>query len=123
MITVGNTFLVPSGPGGNHLFFVVIGPINIEGEPPGQFLLVNATSNSNDTACIIQPNDHPFIKHESYIAYRYARMETAADLQRKIGSLFIQRENCSPELLKKIIEGAKKSKYLRRDIKAILFEL
>lgn len=45
MIATGKTFLVPSGPAGHHLFFIVLGPIIVPmgGKEP-QFISVNATT-------------------------------------------------------------------------------
>jgi len=120
-ISIGKTFLVPSGAA-KHLFFIILGPVDIEYGQKQQFISVNATtirdSIDYDGSCILNPGDHPFIKHKSYINYRYARTDTAEHLKKM---LLDAHDDCSHELLRRIIEGAKKSRYIRRDLK-LLFE-
>lgn len=122
MIATGKTFLVPSGPG-HHLFFIVLGPIIMPmgGKEP-QFVSVNATTIKEnlpfDDACILNPGDHPFIRHKSYISYRYARVDTMGHLE-KMKDIWIPHEDCSPEVLERIVAGAKRSRLVRRDLKLL----
>jgi hypothetical protein len=63
--SIGDTFTL--GPSG-HLWVVITHP---EG-PKGQFIMVNVTSLRSytaDTTCILHDGDHPFIHHDSVIAY------------------------------------------------------
>ena len=125
MISVGQTFLVPSGKSGAHLFFIILGPVDIEYSQKQQFLYVNVTTIREnlpyDDACIIRVGEHPFITHESYIAYRHARLDSMRDLEKVCGTVWRQHANCSEQLLSRIREGAKKSRFMRRDLKK-LFE-
>lgn len=125
MISVGQTFLVPSGKSGAHLFFIILGPVDIEYSQKQQFLYVNVTTIREnlpyDDACIIRVGEHPFITHESYIAYRHARLDSMRDLEKVCGTVWRQYANCSEQLLNRIREGAKKLRFMRRDLKK-LFE-
>lgn len=127
MIRVGQTFFIPTG-GKEHLFFVVLGPLDLEDSPKQQFLLVNATTVREndpqfDDSCVLQVGDHPFIKHASYIAYRSARLEAARHIESVLGTVFRPGEDCSKEVLQRIIEGAKKSRRLRRDLKDLFCKI
>ncbi len=123
MISVGKTFLMPSGQNKEHLFFVILGPVDIEFLPRQQFLLVNATSIRPDIpyddACILNAGDHPFINTTSYIAYRYARLETKNHLEQLLGIVLKPHADCSPELLERIIDGARKSRQIRKELKVL----
>lgn len=79
-------FRVPSGPNEqSHLFVVLTDPAKHVG-----LIMVNATScypgAYADPSCYLHPGDHPFIKHQSYIAYARARYVTKARLGIEIAS-------------------------------------
>ncbi|MBP3367024.1 MAG: hypothetical protein J6K96_08575 [Treponema sp.] len=80
-------------------------------------------SRYQDASCIIQPGEHPFIKHTSFVNYRYAKVISFAKIFNGLRNhIFLRKEDVSEELLKKIQEGAKRTKYLSREHK-IWFEL
>lgn len=123
----GQCMLIPSGGNGyKHLFTVVIDPVILPhagGHPI--VVLVNFTSIRDNApyedACVVQAGEHPFIRHRSYVTYRYARIESVErikDLLKK--GVFVEKEPCSPELLEKILQGALKSKLISREIKRII---
>jgi hypothetical protein len=122
--TPGQTLLIPSGPG-HHLFFLVLGPVIVPGHGPApKMALVNATSIklglSHDTACELGVADHPFIKHPSFIAYRYLRVEDSAHIQSMVvQSVWKLGQPCTAELLKKIMTGALQSRLISREYKAL----
>jgi len=70
MINIGDTFYITS-PHNNttHLFVVISKP-----NESNKVLLVNITTyrTGKDTACSLQPGDHPFIKTKSIINYAEA---------------------------------------------------
>jgi hypothetical protein len=79
------TLLIPSGnANGNHLFVILNDPIQIDGYPKDMCCMVGVTTQypnvHYDPACLLPPGCHPFIQHDSYAAYRYARLEPAAHL-------------------------------------------
>lgn len=89
--------------GAKHCYFVIT-PIDSD----GNVVVVNCSSyrgtKQDDTTCILNPGDHPFITHTSYIAYRFAKMMKYSDVQ-KLNPV----RDVSKELYEKIREGAKNS--------------
>lgn len=84
---VGATFcLRPSLSQAEHLFFVLNNPMDFEGLPKQSCLLVNASTPNgrHDTTCIIPAQCHPFIGHDSFMYYRYARIEKADFLEANV---------------------------------------
>jgi hypothetical protein len=100
MIRPGQTFLVPSGPRGNHLFIVALGPMVLPqyGRQP-HFVLVSATTIydgiPHDDACLLRPGDHPFILHDSYIFYQQTRLEPVEHVEHHGMRGKIVPKNCS----------------------------
>ena len=88
------TLLIPSGlandPDRKHLFVLLTNPIEAPDFNEKQVLLVNIASAPNglpyDSTCILQPGDHRFIKHKSYVYYAKARIEAANALLRGVKS-------------------------------------
>ena len=112
------TLLIPSGPAHDldrkHLFVVLNNPIespNLQGK---QVLLVNIASEPNglpyDKTCIIQPAEHKFIKHESYVFYAKARIEATDGLLRGVKSgKLIPHEVMDHVLVQRISDGLRQS--------------
>lgn len=91
--------------GGNHFWVVISAPRN------GKILAVNVTDarNAPDSPCQINCGDHPEITKPSVIFYRKSREFDAAmvDAQIADGRAVRKLADCSPELLQRIIDGAK----------------
>jgi len=94
------TILKPSG-NKEHLFVILTDECAEKNH-----LLVNFSSIHegvyHDDACVVNPNEHPFIKHPSYIEYRKAETVKASHL---IRCDFIQKEDVSSDLFKRICDG------------------
>lgn len=124
----GSCLLVPSGPAGDHLFTVALGPKRLAGYgPEEQVVIVSFTSIKaglhHDDACEIAVGDHPFIVRESYIYYREPRIYPATMVRQKVESgEWTEREPCSEDLIRKVLEGFRKSKRLPRHFNDILDE-
>ncbi len=74
-----------------------------------------------DESCLLNPGDHPFIRHESFVDYRFTRIESAEHIDARVADgSFDLKEPCSPELIKRIIDGAIKSKRISREYKLLL---
>ena len=121
----GQTFLVPSGPTGLHLFVLVLGPVVLPdyGSSP-QVAMVSATTIRSgvphDNACELQPGEHPFIQHRSFIAYRYLRIDSGAHVADMVDkAVWWPREPCSQELLQRIIDGVCQSRLAPREFKQL----
>lgn len=122
--SAGSTLLIPSGRDGNHMFIVLCDPSEFEGYARRSCICVNVCTvrlGPYDHACILPPGCHPFIKNESYIAYRYARIDPAAHLERAVASnTFIPLEPISPGLLAQVRDGAGRSREIPRFLKSLL---
>jgi hypothetical protein len=68
-VNAGDTFVLSAQ--GAHLCIVAAGPCQ-----HGNILFVRVTSDhpSKDRTCILQPGDHPFIRHTSLIHYADAKV-------------------------------------------------
>lgn len=103
------SFFMLSGPK-SHIHFV-ISEIN----PDGNTLVVNASTyrgmRGEDTSCILQPGEHPFIKAVSYIPYQYAREMRWNEIQKRKPV-----DDVSAELYAKLREGARNSDFFPRKL-------
>lgn len=90
---------------GNHFWVVISEPKG------GKVLTVNVTDarNSPDSPCKLKVGDHPIIVKPSVIFYRKSREFVAVMVDEQIaqGKSVKQLPDCSPELLQRIIAGAK----------------
>jgi len=96
---------------GNHLRIVISG---VKG---GRVLVVSVTDKENcpDSPCKISIGEHPQITISSVIYYWWTRELDAAKIDAELATQVSVRklEDCSPALLARIIEGAKKADDLK----------
>ncbi len=126
----GHTLLIPSGPreGHKHLFAVMLEPVAVADGGYGSkpiVLLACVTSVVNgvplEDTCLLGKGDHPFIEHDSFVDYRFTRVEQADVVEKRVQEgVFIAKDACSSDVLKKIIQGALKSRRIDRKLKLIL---
>lgn len=123
----GASLLVPSGPDNKkHLFVIAVKPALLDGYGGKPMVLaVPVTSKREgiryDDACEVKAGDHPFIAHDSFIDYRFARVDAARNMEERVKSgIFIAKENCSPDLLARIVRGASLSRRINREFRQIL---
>lgn len=123
----GQCMLIDSGGGDHkHLFTIVIDPMVVPnmGSMPIVILIGFTSVRSQvpyDDSCVVQAGEHPFIKHESYLNYRHARIERAQHIEAMLAQgVFIQKEPCPEQLLEKVIQGALQSNRISREIKEII---
>jgi hypothetical protein len=74
----------PEDPERKHLFIVLTDP-----QPPEKSVLLVGIDSikqglPHDPTSLLYPDDHRFIKHASYVNYRYARVEPADKLARSV---------------------------------------
>ena len=121
----GQTLLIPSGPSGTHLHFILLGPVVLENYGRmNQVCMVNITSIRegipHDAACVLDIGDHPFIQHQSYVAYRHMRIDRCTHVEEMVNRLAWKSHTpCSAELLQRLIDGVCKSKLTSREYKLI----
>ncbi|CAB4133044.1 hypothetical protein UFOVP140_23 [uncultured Caudovirales phage] len=122
----GETLLIPSGPSGDHLFVIVLGPQQLPNYGlANQFIQVSVTTIypgiPYDQACILNRGEHPFITHQSYVTYRHARIDSDAHLNKMVESgLWKPHDSCDKIILQKIINGLCQSKLVRQEIKILM---
>jgi hypothetical protein len=112
------TLLIPSGPVNDpdrkHLFVLLTDPIEAPDFNGKQVLLVNIASVPKslpyDSTCILQPGEHRFIKHESYVYYAKARIEAANALLRGVKSgQLMAHEIMGQAIVQRICDGLQRS--------------
>jgi hypothetical protein len=112
------TLLIPSGPVNDpdrkHLFVLLTDPVEAPGFDEKQVLLVNIASVSNsvyfDSTCLLKPGEHRFIKHDSYVLYAKARIQTANALLRGVKSgQLIPQEIMDQAVVQRICDGLQQS--------------
>lgn len=124
--TAGKCFLGKTGGNELHLFFVLTEPMSLPSYGNQlQVLSVNISSvhedGRYDNTCEIDVGEHPFVNRKSYVYYRRMRMDSVEHIEGLVNSgLFPAKENCSPELLQRILEGALTSIHTSREFKQII---
>jgi hypothetical protein len=102
-----------------HLWVIVSDP----DQDPEKVVIVSITEAhpKKDTACILQPHDHPFLYKESCVAYDLANLVSVADLilARDNGDLE-PREPIDPAVLERIRKRSSFSKRMDPDLYDIL---
>ena len=116
----GATLLIPSGPEHDpdrmHLFVVLTNPFDDRGDGVPRVLLVSLSTvhddKYHDPACVLEPGDHRFVKHKSFVVYRAARIEEANKLTEGVRkNLFQPHERVSEAVLLKIRRGLESSEH------------
>jgi hypothetical protein len=85
----------------DHLWIVLSDPAL----DPNKVLLVSLTTHKphKDQACLVQPSEHPWVRHPSCVAYDFARVVTLEALKQLRYSGKVQmREPLSPALLLRV---------------------
>jgi hypothetical protein len=123
-IEAGTTLLLRTGPvhdpGRMHLFIVLTAPKSIDSAEPGLLCvpMVSLSSipkdRSYDTTCVLRAGDHPFIRHDTYVAYGLAIHPPLSTLQEKIlrGECEIA-EPLAPAVLERVYKGVFASKHVK----------
>lgn len=110
MIRVGNTFLIRHPNFETMHLYIVIAIKN------DKALLVNVTSNSSDTTCLLTPKDHLFLQHNSYISYKDTMASDISVIDAAIRkNVIVPHSDVSPRVLRKIQNGAKTSPNLKQE--------
>ena len=118
------TLLITSGPSHDperkHLFVIITDPVKYLSNKQVVLLCPICTIKPNqfyDPACIIQPDKHSFIIKQSYVAYKYSRIESANKLTRGVAlNIFQPKEPVSDALYKRICRGLETSRFTTTEI-------
>ncbi|MBB1163222.1 hypothetical protein [Aquariibacter albus] len=100
--------LIPSGPAHDperkHLHIVLTDPVD------GQVQVVSVSSipqnNLYDGSCTLFAGEHPFVKHDSWVVYRFARLVKAQLLERKVADgEFIAKPVLDAKVYQFVVDG------------------
>lgn len=96
-MNLGDTYIIEG-----HLWIVVSDPV-----ADGSVAMVNLTSHKPpcDETCILNPGDHPFVRHKTIVKYCWATMVTPQK-QVEVTRRFPARAPVGGALLAKIQRGA-----------------
>ncbi len=105
-----------------HLWLLLTGAIlSGDGEPRVACASISSVRSNAplavDRTCILQPGDHPFIQHESFVWYARTELHSVANLQQRLdaGTSPIQEwcikphEAFEPAVLDRIVAGVSTS--------------
>ena len=112
-VNEGDTFLFEYPEPYNHLFIVIT---KVENGTVACTMITSVKGNPNhdDPACIIHAGDHPFIKHDSFIAYKNTVIFEESMLIKNLeNGIYPKKEPVTPALLAKIKAGAFNSKKIQ----------
>ena len=117
---IGDTLLLQDKSIDEHLW-VVISQAHVD---PDHVVIVNLTSHDDqekDSSCVLDVEDHPWIKHKTSVRYRDARIAKDAelDLLVKTGALKTLAP-ASDALIGRILDGAQSTVHLPMKCRAIL---
>lgn len=74
-----------------------------------------------DPACIVKEGDHPFIRHDSYMYYRQARVTPVDHTMEMVASgVWTPKDPFSTALMHRVMHGAFTSRQMNREIRNIL---
>jgi hypothetical protein len=96
-----------------HLYFVIS-----ESDVDGNVLAVNITTLYNpgiaDNSCVLDVGDYPEIKYKSFVFYHKALEAATKNIMTK--PFKCEKTRLTDKTLRKIQEGAKKSKFLNKKL-------
>ena len=118
---------MPSGNEGDHLYIALNDPRLFEGygrQPC--VVLVNLSSVREgvpfDETCVLEPDEHPFVRQRSFVFYRNARIEPESHiLQLTQQGLFKPHEPMAAEVFQRIKAGLFVSPHTKREFKRFKF--
>ncbi len=109
MLNCGDTFLTGDEEDSDlHLWIVLTPPTE------GEVVTVSVTSRRQKSELLVplQAGDHPFIRHDSVISYRYAKIRTVDEIETALmNGTAKKREPVSAGLLKRVGDGLVESDF------------
>jgi hypothetical protein len=120
----GDTFLNNATDNLKTHLWVILSDPNLNSD---KIVLVNFTTvygnDFEDLSCVLTDGEHSFLRHDSYVSYRDAIIVSSTNLDalKKSNSIKLH-DNCEYQLLRKILDGAEKTPFLKLEIYGILQE-
>jgi len=102
-----------------HLRVVLTPPLN------GEVIVVSITTQraKSETLVVVRPGDHPWIRHPSVVAYRYAEIQQVARIEAALaeGRAHLQPP-MNPAVLDRIRAGLRDSDFTPNHVRQYLIE-
>lgn len=123
------TVLIPTpsenNPDLRHLFIVLNNAMSgLRADIQDGVLIVGISSlvpnRWHDPTCCLYVNDHPFVKHDSYVRYSNCQLKSAASIVNGVrnGSL-VPKQPIEPGVFARVLNGVPLSRHTPREIKDI----
>jgi hypothetical protein len=121
MLSCGDTFLTGDGEEDNFHLWVVLTPPD-EGEVVT--VCVVTAHKRSERIVVLNTGDHPFIQHESVIAYGFTKIRTVSDIEELLNKGFAKRRDpVSVALLDRIRAGLLDSDFTPNGVRAYYREV
>lgn len=109
-----------SGDEKRHLRIVITNP-----DAEFNQVVVSVTTlkypNVQDCSCVLKAGDHRFITHDSIVDYKRTIIMSSVEIFNGINKgILIDKQDVKPEILKRIINAAKQSRYIPPEIKSMI---
>lgn len=115
MLNCGDTFLTGDGDEENFHLWIIITPPS-EGEVVT--VCVVTAHKRSERLVVLNDGDHPFIKHESVIAYRFSKIREIGDIEAAIAAKAARkREPISGDILRRVQGGLIESDFTPNDVR------
>jgi len=104
-----------------HLHIVASKP-----DRDGEVIVVSVSTiyHFADRTVLIRAGEHPWIKHESYVAYRFAKLQKMVDIESRLAVRSeMAKEPCSEALTKRVQEGLLESDQTENGVKHFFREV
>ena len=119
-MNLGDTFINLNPDSPEHLWVVASLPT-----PDGSLVILNLTSHRPgcDETCVVEPSEHPFVKHRSVVAYARGQCFPAHAVKyMQARKLYQPHQPVSAALLERIQRGALASEFTPQKLQAIIRE-
>jgi hypothetical protein len=115
MLNCGDTFLTGDGDENNFHLWVIISPPS-QGEVVT--VCVVTAHKRSERLVVLNAGDHPFIRHESVIAYGHSQIRAVCDIEAALtAGIAKQRESVEEKLLKRIQAGLMESDFTPNQVR------
>jgi hypothetical protein len=119
LLGLGDTFLLAKSDRASsleHLWIVLTEPSLADGN--AVCVSVSTQRSGSEATVVLRPGEHPFLKHDSVIFYKDARVIDLVLVQQALESrLGYRHAKCSENLLRRVQDGLLASKQPSNDIK------
>lgn len=121
MLSCGDTFLTGDGDEDNFHLWVIVTPAN-----QGEVITVCVVTahKRSERLVVLNQGDHPFVQHESVIAFRHSRIRSVSDIEELLhAGTAKRRDPVSPQLLARIQAGLVDSDFTPNGVRAYFREV